>query len=91
MKDITENVYWERNIKTRRNSNIANQVIRTYQTMDVFSVTDMVHDLNKTKKIMSFQCIIKVDAMKYCALTALNQTIMAKVNSMMSWHQVQYY
>ena len=27
MKDITKNVYWERNIKTRRNSNIANQVI----------------------------------------------------------------
>ena len=27
MKDITKNVYWERNIKTRSNSNIANQVI----------------------------------------------------------------
>ena len=27
MKDITKNVYWERNIKTRRNPNIANQLI----------------------------------------------------------------
>ena len=27
MKDITKNVYWERNIKTRCNPNIANQVI----------------------------------------------------------------
>ena len=27
MKDITKNVYWERNIKTRRNTNIANQLI----------------------------------------------------------------
>jgi hypothetical protein len=27
MKDISKNVYWERNIKTRRNPNIASQVI----------------------------------------------------------------
>ena len=27
MKDITKNVYWERNTKTRRNANIAGQVI----------------------------------------------------------------
>ena len=55
MKDITKNVYWERNIKTRRNSNIANQVIKK-TTTDKFphsAVTVRYNNITSTRPSVS--------------------------------------
>ena len=49
MKDITENVYWQRNIKTRRNSNIANQVIPK-TTTDKLIAANQQWKCNKCQK-----------------------------------------
>ena len=55
MKDITKNVYWERNIKTRRNPNIANQLIPK-TTTDRFphgAVTVRYNNITSTRPSVS--------------------------------------
>ena len=61
MKDITKNVYWERNIKTRNNANIANQVIKK-TTTDRFphgAVTELYNNITSTRPRFSAYFYVK--------------------------------